>query len=174
MTLSAAQAVELCDALEAAGVRYWVIGGWGVDALLGRETRPHKDLDILATRADFASLRTMLEREGLTVTHVWKESRWIDDLGEPWPTAFVADDPRGRSLDVHLVGLRRDGTLVQHFENPWRFPDDFAAAGTIGGRTIPCLSTVAQLQMHVGYTLPEEQRADLELLRTHVTLRDAG
>jgi lincosamide nucleotidyltransferase A/C/D/E len=171
--LSATQAVELCESLEAAGVRYWVIGGWGVDALLGRETRPHKDLDILAMRDDLAKLRGMLESQRLTVTKVWKESRWIEDLGEPWPTAFVADDSVGRAVDVHLISVLPDGTFVQHYDNPWPFPEPFNAAGIIAGRTVPCVSVDAQLKMHVGYTLPGEQLIDLELLRGHVTFADA-
>jgi polyisoprenoid-binding protein YceI len=34
------------DALHRVGCRFWVEGGWGVDALVGRQTRPHRDLDI--------------------------------------------------------------------------------------------------------------------------------
>jgi lincosamide nucleotidyltransferase A/C/D/E len=29
-----------------AGARLWIDGGWGVDALLGRQTREHGDLDV--------------------------------------------------------------------------------------------------------------------------------
>jgi lincosamide nucleotidyltransferase A/C/D/E len=173
MTLSAAQAVELCDALQAAGVRYWVIGGWGVDALLGRQTRPHKDLDILAVREDAAHLRQMFEAFGLTVTHVWQESRWIEDLGQPWPTAFVAADSVGRALDVHLIGAPSGGTIVQHYDNPWSLQDSFTASGSIAGHAIPCVSVATQISMHVGYAVPEEQQRDLELLRGRVAFADA-
>ena len=48
--LSAGDARTLYGALSAAGVRCWVVGGWGVDALIGQRTRPHKDLDVLALR----------------------------------------------------------------------------------------------------------------------------
>ena len=171
--LTAAQVVDLCEALEGAGVRYWVIGGWGVDALLGRETRGHKDLDILAVRDDLAQLRGMFEQERLTVCHVWKESRWIEDVGEPWPTAFVAEDSIGRAIDVHLIGAPSDGTVVQHYDNPWSFPESFEASGTIAGRVIPCVSAAAQIRMHVGYALPDEQQLDLGLLQRRVTSTDA-
>ena len=171
--LSAAQAVELCEALEAAGVRYWVIGGWGVDALLGRETRAHKDLDILAVRDDLARLRDMFGRAHFAVSHIWEESRWIGDLGEPWPTAFVAEDSLGRAIDVHLIGAPDDGTIVQHYDNPWSFAESFEASGTIVGRAIPCVSAATQIRMHVGYTLPNEQQLDLGLLRSHPTFTDA-
>lgn len=171
--LTAAQAVDLVQALEGAGVRYWVIGGWGVDALLGRETRAHKDFDILAVRDDLARLRGMLEHERLTVSHIWKESRWIEDVGEPWPTAFVAEDAIGRAIDVHLIGAVSGGTVVQHYDNPWSFSEPFEASGTIAGRRIPCVSAATQIRMHVGYALPDEQQLDLDLLRGQVTFADA-
>ena len=37
---------DVLDALDAAGVRHWVAGGWGVDALVGFQTRAHRDLDL--------------------------------------------------------------------------------------------------------------------------------
>ena len=40
----------LADLTEA-GCSVWVVGGWGVDALVGRQTRLHRDLD-LALDAD--------------------------------------------------------------------------------------------------------------------------
>ena len=41
-----ADVVEILSDLRAAGCRVWVAGGWGVDALVGRQTRPHRDLDL--------------------------------------------------------------------------------------------------------------------------------
>jgi lincosamide nucleotidyltransferase A/C/D/E len=34
------------------GVDLWIDGGWGVDALLGEQTRPHRDLDIAIQQKD--------------------------------------------------------------------------------------------------------------------------
>jgi lincosamide nucleotidyltransferase A/C/D/E len=36
-------------------------GGWGVDALLGRQTRTHADLDIAVNRQDVAQIRFLLD-----------------------------------------------------------------------------------------------------------------
>ncbi len=44
--MSAADAISLTDGFDAAGIRYWIGGGWGVDALLCSQTRDHDDLDI--------------------------------------------------------------------------------------------------------------------------------
>jgi Aminoglycoside-2''-adenylyltransferase len=38
--------IEVYKTLTDLGIRVWIDGGWGVDALLGRQTRSHKDLDI--------------------------------------------------------------------------------------------------------------------------------
>ena len=37
---------EVLDMIEQLGIRYWLDGGWGVDALVGRQTREHRDVDI--------------------------------------------------------------------------------------------------------------------------------
>jgi Aminoglycoside-2''-adenylyltransferase len=43
--------LEVLNALEQAGVSVWIDGAWGVDALVGEETRPHTDLDLALDRA---------------------------------------------------------------------------------------------------------------------------
>ena len=41
------QVLEVLRAVEARGLRVWLDGGWGVDALLGKQTRDHEDVDIV-------------------------------------------------------------------------------------------------------------------------------
>ena len=42
------RALEALRALDEAGVETVLIGGWGIDALVGEQLRPHADLDLLA------------------------------------------------------------------------------------------------------------------------------
>lgn len=43
-----ANAVQVVLAqLHKAAIRAWLDGGWGVDALLGRQTRTHADVDVV-------------------------------------------------------------------------------------------------------------------------------
>ena len=42
-----ADVVTLYRAFAAADAPVWLMGGWGIDALLGRQTRRHHDLDVL-------------------------------------------------------------------------------------------------------------------------------
>jgi lincosamide nucleotidyltransferase A/C/D/E len=39
--MTAADVIEVLQCLERAGVSVWIDGGWGVDALVGAQTREH-------------------------------------------------------------------------------------------------------------------------------------
>jgi hypothetical protein len=39
---------------------WWIAGGWAIDLHLGRETRPHADIDVLVLRADLPAIRHRL------------------------------------------------------------------------------------------------------------------
>jgi lincosamide nucleotidyltransferase A/C/D/E len=41
--VSAQDVISIYQRLMAAGIQVWLTGGWGIDALLGEQTRPHKD-----------------------------------------------------------------------------------------------------------------------------------
>jgi lincosamide nucleotidyltransferase A/C/D/E len=163
--LSAHDAVAPCGLLERRGIRFWVMGGWGVDALLRRETRPHKDLDILVVLGDLPTLWKLLDECGFALKRVWEENRWAGVEGNRRPTAFVAADGQGRELDVHVIDIRPDGLIIQHYDNPWPFPALITEQGSICGTVIACVSKEAQLAMHTGYTLPDGHLRDLELLQ---------
>jgi lincosamide nucleotidyltransferase A/C/D/E len=163
--LPAPDALALWATFAARGIGCWVMGGWGVDALLGEETRPHHDLDLLVSRSDLAELFDVLAELGFVETLVWGESRWVDVHGLPCPTAFVQADPAGRELDVHVVELHDDGPPTALCDVPWLFDvDSLTAVGLIGGTEVRCVSAETQLQMHTGYDLPPEHRRDAERL----------
>jgi lincosamide nucleotidyltransferase A/C/D/E len=62
--VSAHDATRLYRHLSSHAIPAWVTGGWGVDALLGEQTRPHKDLDILVLVDDEAHLCELLACDG--------------------------------------------------------------------------------------------------------------
>ena len=62
--MTAADLLSLYRELESMGTSVWVDGGWGVDALLGEQTRPHKDLDIAIQQKDVAKLCLLLQSLG--------------------------------------------------------------------------------------------------------------
>ncbi len=177
--LASDDALVLCAMLARNNVRYWLIGGWGVDALLGRETRTHKDLDILILLEDLPKLHNVLGSGDFREKLIWEESCWLGDEGTRSPSAFVSVDGHGRELDVHVIGLGADGGISQYYDNPWAFPPSVFAAGIIAGTAVPCVSVETQLAMHAGYEIPDAQQRDLKLLRAlaartdHVTSTDA-
>ncbi len=163
--LPAHDTVALCQLLQQNSIRYWVMGGWGVDALLHRETREHKDLDLLVTLGDLPALWNLLGERGFTLQYTWEENRWLGEEPRRQPTAFAVADAQGRELDIHVIDIGQDGAILQLYDPPWAFPDDITGEGSIAGETVPCVSKETQLAMHTGYTLPEGQQRDLELLR---------
>jgi lincosamide nucleotidyltransferase A/C/D/E len=149
--LTAADAIEILDFLHAAGLQVWVDGGWGVDALLGEQTREHADLDIAARSEDEARLREAAARHG-----------FVEVSAEPHNS--VLRDARGRSLDVHFV----DFTVEKPGPSGWLVYGDigydvgaFAGEGTIAGRPVACTTVISQVRSHTGYTLDDDDVRDM-------------
>ena len=47
-----------------AGIGVYLDGGWGVDALVGRETRAHNDIDLFVQRGDYQRFVDLIADEG--------------------------------------------------------------------------------------------------------------
>jgi lincosamide nucleotidyltransferase A/C/D/E len=155
--MEASQALGLLDRLSDAGIRAWVAGGWAVDAVVGRQTRHHGDLDLAVDASQLDALRALLAEEGFVLTVDWLPSR----------AELTAAD--GRRVDVHPVEFRTDGSGLQAGLNGpgFEYPADGFATGTIDGRTVPCLSVPLQLRFREGYPPRDVDIHDLALLRAH-------
>src|SRR3954454_23494831 len=130
VNLSAQAAADLYELLRERGIRCWVMGGWGVDALVGGQTRDHHDLDVLLLGEDLPALGAVFRDDGFEIRQVWEaENRWLDMDGSTWPTAFVAGTEAGVELDVHVIELRA-GVVVPLRIVAWPFD-----AGSLDGRT---------------------------------------
>lgn len=165
LTMSAKAAATLFRNLKDAGVRCWAIGGWGVDALLGRVTREHHDLDLLVDVDDLATLHVWLIANEFEWCYDWEENRPIRRGDQLWTTAFVAAHADGRELDVHAITRRDDGIVELATADPWRLPAGaLDGRGSIDGLQIECVSREAQKEMHAGYELPAHHLADLDAL----------
>lgn len=162
--MSATHAADLYALLSGAGIRCWVIGGWGVDALLRRVTREHKDLDVLVLLADLPLLSEVLGARGFARAYEWSENRPTEVSGELWDTAFVAKHPDGRALDVHAISLVGGAPQWEYDGSLALLPGCLDGFGTLDGREVRCASAEAQVAMHTGYELPFTHRNDLELL----------
>jgi len=166
--VSAEHVIGIIERLSAAGIGVWVCGGWGIDALLGRETRPHKDLDILVQLDDIARAREMFERDGYSLKEIWSENlQAVDARGAETDTGFVLEDEAGREIDLHAIRLDADGGATPAYDGEGMTfsAEDLSGEGTIAGTYVRCLSVEMQFRGHTGYELPERQIPDLELLR---------
>lgn len=164
----AEDAVSIYQSLSAANIFVWLSGGWGIDALLREQTRPHKDLDIIMLADDVVRMRDLLGRAGYALHELWSENSWIvDSFGNEIPTAFVLQDSEGRMVDAHAMHLDDQGTGLPAWAGEGLVfqRDDLAGEGEIAGLAVRCLSPEMQMLAHTGYDLPHQQARDLELLR---------
>lgn len=157
-------------------VQLWLDGGWGIDALLGRQTRPHKDLDAFVAFADLPTLTTVLSQQGFGLKQIWEENQWLRHAG-PMPlignpatgdeiaTAFVLKDGHGRELDCHVLHIAEDGYPTPAWRCSLAFAaDDLSGQGSIAGMPVPCLSATMHMRTHTGYELQAKDLQDLRHL----------
>jgi len=164
---TAEDAASLYQFLEDNSIQGWVVGGWGIDALLREQTRPHKDFDINVLLDDVVHMRLLLEQRGYTLAYLWEENCLaVDGHGSETPTAFVLRDPEGREVDVHALRLDEQGNGMPAWVNDDRYYEksDLAGEGIIGGVSVRCISARMQVSSHTGYELPESQVQDLAKL----------
>ncbi len=149
------EVLSVVDRLGKAGVRVWLDGGWGVDALLGEQTRDHDDLDLVIALDRASAAREALAPLGYEVA--------ADEL----PTRFVARAPGDRRVDFHTVTFDPGGGGLQRLPDgsSWRYPPEgFAGRGRIDGRPVACLTAAVQVLCHLGYEPDEADRHDVKRL----------
>jgi lincosamide nucleotidyltransferase A/C/D/E len=150
------EVVRILDLLDAAGIGVWLDGGWGVDALLERQTREHDDLDLVAELADAERLTGILEGAGYEL------------VAGGAPKSFVLVDRDGRQVDVHPVVMdeaRGGGVYLMDDGREWVYPAvGFAGRGKVAGRKVRCLTAEVQVLVHDGYELTEKDFRELYLL----------
>ena len=133
-------------------------GGWGVDALLGEETRPHADLDLALSKADLGRALSALAEAGFATN---------DEATPGLPARFVLREGDGRQVDLHPLAFDEHGNGWQELgEEAWGlYPaDGLTGSGLIGGLEVRCLTPELQLRHHMGWSLTGTARADLARL----------
>jgi len=146
--------IELLQVLKESAIDSWVDGGWGVDALLGRQTRDHEDLDLVVALDQVPKIRTVLGSHGFVAAE--------DQL----PVRFVLSHHQLGHIDFHTVTFDEDGGGLQPQPSGmvFRYPPEGFVSGCIAGQTVPCLSAEVQMLCHLGYEPKEKDVHDLLLL----------
>ena len=149
MTLN--DVIAFVDLAEAATISVVIDGGWGVDALLGRQTRPHRDLDIAVEHRHVPALRSLLAERG-----------FVELAGpdlKPWN--FVMGDPAGHLIDVHSYTFDENGQLVYGIAYPL---ESLTGTGTLGARSVRCITPEHAVRFHTGYDVDADDFADVSAL----------
>jgi lincosamide nucleotidyltransferase A/C/D/E len=150
--------LEVITSLHQAGIRVWLDGGWGIDALVGEQTRDHDDLDCVIALSDAGIARDTLATLGSIVS--------LDEL----PTRFVVRDQSDRRVDFHTVTFDAPGAATQQLQDGSMAPypaRGFSGFGHVAGVRIACLTAAVQFLHHLGYAPDEKDHHDMGLLADH-------
>jgi hypothetical protein len=155
---------KVISAMEAAGTRAWLFGGWGLDARIGRITREHGDVEFWVERIHAERSKAALMEAGATAlaTQPPEEScefTWDDIL---FSTAYFDRQPDG-SLNQPL------GRFSDWLFPPGSFGDEPV---TLDGTPVLAMSASGMLAMkeqfpHLRNGRPWRAKdiADIEILR---------
>lgn len=161
MVMSGADVLEVVDALAERDIEVSVAGGWAVDALLGRTTRVHGDLDLAIDADSVDSAAGVLAELGLREV--------IDER----PARLVVTDGR-RAVDLHPVVWTTGGTGRQAGAGGEIFlypPGSTAAEGVIHGRPVRCLTPELLVRFHEGYEPRDVDGRDMAALASEFGLQ---
>ncbi|MEW5938812.1 MAG: aminoglycoside nucleotidyltransferase [Chloroflexota bacterium] len=126
-------------------------GGWGVDALLGEQTRSHADLDIALLHKDAPQVRALFEARG------YKDVPRDDT----WECNFVLGDDQGHEIDFHSCTFDEAGNHIFGVKYPF---DSWTGSGSINGFRVKCISPKWMVKFHTGYKLDENDYRDVKAL----------
>ena len=117
--MGADEVVRLVTLLEARDVAVWLDGGWGVDALLERQTREHDDLDLVVSLASFPALLLALRRAGYAEIQRTGEKRFgPGDVLAMMPDAIhsVVNPTDAVTVSLHTYGMHLNYTGRSEFD----------------------------------------------------------
>lgn len=142
--VKAEDVLSLCGLLQENGITVWIDGGWCVDALLGKQTREHPDLDIAVHRNDNAKLRNLLENNGYQEVSRNDSSEWM----------YVMRSTDGKQVDVHAFEYDDNGKNIYGVAYPH---GSLTGKGKINGQEVNCIDPKWMYTFKTAYE-PKEKR----------------
>lgn len=138
--------IKIFRALEDGGVPVWIDGGWGIDALLRKETREHSDLDLIVPIDCLDLAAAILGNVGFRT----------DDRETNIPTRVVFRNSDGLEIDIHPVTFNPDGssTHIDEDTSDHKYVYVSSAAslsgvGIIDSRVVRCTIAAEQIRQKV-------------------------
>ena len=146
--------VDLLKSIEEINVPTWIGGGWGVDALVGFQSRPHNDIDIYIDSTGADAFIKMLKQKD----YVEIKTEFTNNVHSVWR------NPEGLTVDVHLLDFDENDTEAFYFDKEPYPSYVLDGKGKIGGIPVNCFTAEAQLLFHQGYEHGENDIHDVLLL----------
>lgn len=155
--MEAENVVAIVDALDRAGVEAWVDGGWCVDALLGRVTRVHSDLDLALGAAD-------LEVTCAALAPLGYRREPPSEGGADWNVILA--DASGRRIDIHAFRFDETGAAILGApEQGSAYPAGaLTGAGRIASRGVRCVAANSMVRFKTSYPPRPIDIADVRAL----------
>ena len=145
---------DACEIIQFAlqnGIKVYVDGGWGVDALLGRESRIHNDIDLFVERKHYHDYIHVITQQGF----VEVITEYTTDGHTVWK------DAKQRIIDLHCFEFTDDGIIYEGDLFP---SETFSGIGKIRDLTVSCIEPFSQVMFHLGYEHDENDVHDVMLL----------
>ena len=127
----------------------WLEGGWGIDALLKRETRAHRDIDIIVPLDHLAAAELELGKLGFVK----------NERATSMPTRFVLRNSEGLEIDIHPVTFKPDGSAVHVYTDVGGLKSSYvysplalSGVGMVNGRVVPCTTAAEQIRQRLRYS----------------------
>lgn len=161
-SMAADDVLSLYTEMEQKGIRLWLDGGWAVDALLEKQTRPHGDIDIVIQKKDLITMVEYLKSKGY-----WQIER--DDSTE---YNFILGDKDAKFVDFHVIKLDDLGNGIYGAkENESMYPAEaLTSIGVINGVRVQCISPSWAIKSHTGYQLRDKDIHDVLALCSKFTI----
>ena len=146
-----------------AEIKVFLDGGWGVDALIGYETRTHNDIDIFVEKKDYHKFIQII-----------KDNGFYEIKMEYTTTSHtVWEDENKRIIDLHCFEYTDDDKIL--YEGNCFPLETFTGRGKVEDIEVSCIEPYSQVMFHLGYEFDENDMHDVKLLceTFHIEIPDA-
>ena len=146
-----------------AEIKVFLDGGWGVDALIGYETRTHNDIDIFVEKKDYHKFIQII-----------KDNGFYEIKMEYTTTSHtVWEDENKRIIDLHCFEYTDDDKIL--YEGNCFPLETFTGRGKVEDIEVSCVEPYSQVMFHLGYEFDENDMHDVKLLceTFHIEIPDA-
>lgn len=150
-TVTSEDVIQLYSTMEEQKISLWVDGGWGVDALLEKQTRPHGDIDIVIQKKDVEGLVSYLQNHGYVQI----------GRGDTTSHNFIMGNEVAQFVDFHVIELDEKGNGMYGPNGEMYTADALNGKGKIKGKEVNCISAEWVVKFHSGYELREKDFQDV-------------